>query len=356
LAEEEFADSSFYPQYRPEIIAPLTAADYPSFSAGDLVLTRHRGSFIRPCPATPLYNCCGLNIIHIGQGCHLGCQYCILAAYLGSAAVFRFGNALTDGLAEIKRVLDNIENSGRPPDPEKSYRFCTGEFTDSLAFDRGFNISESLILLFSNYAKSVLELKTKTADIDHLLALDHRGRTVISFSVNSPFISAETESRAAPLISRLKAARKAADWGYSIGLHFDPIVCYPGWSRGYLEAVELIDKYVPWTEVAWISLGCFRYLGPLKNILLKDNPSALFDGEFIRAHDGKRRYPRPLRYLLYKSLLNFLKPHLCPRTTVYLCMESGRMWRDLFGFDPETSGLAARFRTAPLTSDWTFRP
>jgi spore photoproduct lyase len=284
-----------------------------------------------------------------------------LAAYLGSEAVIRFGN-LDTALTELEAILSSIEKSdpesgqdGSSWPEDRSYRFCTGEFTDSLIYEEGLGISASLIELFRSSTKCYLELKTKTADLGSLLKLDHGGRTVISFSLNAPFIAQNHEPKAAPLIKRLQAAQAAAAAGYPLGFHFDPIVHYKDWRSGYGQTIELLDQYVPWDRIAWISLGCFRYLGPLKNAQLAKNPSSLFDAEFIRALDGKFRYPRPLRRLLYEGLLDLLKPRLDPRTTVYFCMESPRMWRDLLGFDPQTSQLTARFRKPFLTEPWTMR-
>jgi spore photoproduct lyase len=393
LIEPEFLGRGFFPALSPQVMEPLTATDYPRLRAGDLALTRHRGSFIRPCPATLQYNCCGLNIIHIGQGCHLGCGYCVLTGYLGSEAVIRFGN-FEEGLTEVAELLAAIKESEarknqpgpfnpraaepgwaasgltrpsaaapsltypEPPlPPERSYRFCTGEFTDSLIFDQGFGVSARLIELFRSSPQASLELKTKTREVSHLLGLDHGGRTVLSFSVNSPTIAASLEARAAPLGDRLAAAGRAAANGYPLGLHFDPIVYYPGWREGYARAVGLMDQTIPWSRVAWISLGCFRYQAPLKSLLLARPGSAkLFDAEFVRAPDGKYRYPRPLRQLLYGTILSYLKPRVDPRATIYLCMESPRMWREVMGFDPTTQGLATRFREPPLASPWELCP
>jgi spore photoproduct lyase len=155
------------------------------------------------------------------------------------------------------------------------------------------------------------------------------------------------------LAARLTAAGLAAAHGYPIGLHFDPIVYHEGWRKGYAEAIGLIDRHVPWDRVAWISLGCFRYQAPLKTRLLAKSPSAVFDAEFVRADDGKYRYPRPLRRLLYGAVLDGLRPLADPRTTIYFCMESPRMWLDLFGFDPGPLGLAARFREPILSRPFT---
>ena len=232
----------------------------------------------------------------------------------------------------------------QPWHPEPSNRFCTGEFTDSLLFDDRTRLSERLVALFRDRAPFTLELKTKTARVDHLLNLDHGGRTVISFSVNAPEGSSREERRAAPLGDRLAAASKAAAYGYPVGFHFDPLIYFPGWEAGYQETIERIRESVEPSSIAWISLGCFRYLPALKSIMLKRRPSALFNAEFIRGGDGKMRYPRPLRKIMYQTVLELLGPVLGPSTKVYLCMESSGIWKDVMGGDPGTEGLTAMFK------------
>ncbi len=46
-----------------------------------LRLMKHKGAFVKPCPGTPQYLCCGLQILHIGQGCPMDCTYCALQVY-----------------------------------------------------------------------------------------------------------------------------------------------------------------------------------------------------------------------------------------------------------------------------------
>jgi spore photoproduct lyase len=330
---------------------PVAAADYRDLKPGGILVTRHRGSFLRPCPATPRYNCCGLNIFHVGQGCDINCSYCILSAYLKTQAIIFFGNSLSDGLGELAKRLDaetsplpDPPTGGPAPATPRSHRYCTGEFTDSLLWDRPAKVSQKLIELFAPRAPFTLELKTKTDKVKHLLGLHHGGRTVISFSVNAPEVCAREEPGAASLTDRLNAAALAWSKGYPIGLHFDPLIHYPGWETGYARTAKLIAERLDPRSLAFVSLGCFRYLPELKAVMRKARPSRLFGAEFVRGGDGKMRYPRPIRRLMYRTLLNYLEPLVSPGTKIYLCMESGRVWQETFGYDPGTIGLTNMFR------------
>ncbi|MDR1043968.1 MAG: DNA photolyase [Candidatus Adiutrix sp.] len=338
LVEDEFLPgglaASLARAFSPRPLAPVGPADYPRFERRDLLLTRHRGQFIKPCPGTLNYNCCGLQIFHFGLGCTLGCRYCILEAYLGSRALVLFGN-IDEGLDQLAALLD------RPP-AARPLRFGTGEFTDSLLLDRHSGLAARLIKIFAGRREAVLELKTKTDQVDHLLNLPHLGRTVISFSVNAPLVCRSEEGGAAPLEARLAAARRAAAAGFPIGLHFDPLILHPGWEDGYRETLALIDGRLKGAELAWVSLGGFRYLPALKEVMLARFPgTGIYDAEFVVGGDGKMRYPRPLRTRLYRLLVSGLRKILPPETVIYLCMESPRLWRDVFGRDPGSEGLTA---------------
>jgi spore photoproduct lyase len=346
FAEHEFATHPLLKGKNPTLVESLPTSVWKDYAKGNLLITRHKGSFLRPCPATPRYNCCGLNIFHFGQGCTMDCSYCVLHSYLKSQALVLFGN-IQEGILELDEALTRQEEDpelfsqklGKGP---RSFRYSTGEFTDSLLFDKDTLLSEKLVELFASRKRATLELKTKTSSVGHLLKLKHNGRTVLAFSVNSPQISQAFEHGSAPLEERLEAASAASREGWRLAFHFDPIVHYPGWKEGYQKTIDLIFQEIDPKNIAWISLGTLRYQPRLKTLKKREAP-LLFTGEFILGGDGKMRYPRPMRLQIYKTLANSLQKHLDPSTILYLCMESGPVWEGLFGRDPGTNGLTALF-------------
>ena len=316
----------------PRVCGTISPADYASHGAGDLILTRHQGGFIKKCPGTKGYICCGLQIIHLGLGCRLDCTYCILQGYLDTEALVIFGN-FEDALVELKRELAD-------PDSERR-RFCTGEFTDSLLLESHTSYGRKLVELFSTAQGRVLELKTKTINIDGLLDADHGGRSIISFSVNAPAVSRTEESKATPLEARLRAASRAAAAGYRVGFHFDPLIRHQGWEDGYAQTVDRIYEAVEPGQIAWISLGAFRYLPGLKKIVRRRHRfSRIMDEEFVLAGDGKMRYIRPMRVEMYCRMVEYIR-RADPEACIYMCMESPRVWREVFGRDPGPDGLIA---------------
>ncbi len=292
-----------------------------------------RGRFLKACPGTRHYNCCGYRILHFGTGCSLGCTYCVLQAYLNTPNLRLFGN-IADCFQELDRELLSC--------PGSLLRIGTGEFTDSLLLDPWTGLSRMLIQYFSGRPNAVLEFKTKTHFVRNLMGIGHGGNVVVAWSLNAESIVAREERAAAGLRRRLEAARRCAEWGYWLAFHFDPMIEFPGWREEYVTTLRMLFDMVDPRRIAWMSLGALRFMPDLKPIMQRVRPdSAIPYGEFIRGLDGKMRYFRDIRVDLYSFMVERIReidPDLC----VYLCMEGDDVWRDSIGFAPEErGGLAA---------------
>jgi len=299
-----------------------------------LVLGKNRGTFFKPCPGTREYRCCDYQVLNIGMGCPMDCVYCILQAYLNNPWISFFVNR-EDMFAELDQA---IAASG-----DQFFRIGTGEFTDSLALDSLTGLNRYLVEYMSSQKKAVLELKTKSVVIENLQDLDHKGRTIVAWSLNSPPIMAAEEIRTATVEQRLRAAAKCADMGYRLAFHFDPIIFHEGWEEGYKKTIKTLFAKVPADSIAWISLGALRYLPALKNIATDRFPgSRFFYEEFVDGLDGKSRYFRTRRVAMYKLIADELAKYVASKTCVYFCMENDAIWQEVFGFGPEErGGLAA---------------
>lgn len=296
---------------------------------GVLEVVAFRGRFLKSCPGTRHYYCCGYQILHFGVQCSLDCSYCILQAYLNQPNLRIFAN--TDRL--FQELADELRRQ-----PQHLHRIGTGEFTDSLLLDPWTEFSRQLVPFFAEQDNAVLELKTKTNFIRNLGDLEHRGRTLVAWSLNAAPIRKHQESKAATLGERLKAAGACAEWGYWLAFHFDPMIDFPDWRRGYGEILDRLFETVDPSRIVWISLGAFRFMPQLKPIIQSRHPeSRIVYGEFIRGLDDKMRYFRDIRTELYAFMVERIRkvdPGLC----VYLCMEGEDIWRDAFGFSPEQKG------------------
>ncbi len=292
-----------------------------------LFLTRNKGAFIKKCPGTRSYTCCGYEILHIGTFCHMDCTYCILQSYFHPPLMQYFVNH-----SDLFQELDSIFAGN------EIHRIGTGEFTDSLIWELWTDFSRRLVPAFAGQKRAVLELKTKTTAIDRLQHLPHNRKTIVSWSVNTPRIIAEEERRTASLSARLKAAAKCESRGYPLAFHFDPIVIYDGCEADYERVIKKIFSYVSPDNIVWISLGTFRFMPSLKPLIQKRFPnSKIIYGEFITGLDGKMRYFKPIRIEVYQKIIACLRQH-APQVFIYFCMEDDEVWQKSMGITPSDQG------------------
>ncbi|MGA1795683.1 MAG: SPL family radical SAM protein [bacterium] len=308
-----------------------------------IIVTHNRGKFLKRCPGTKEYLCCLYGFLNVGLNCPIDCTYCILQVYLNTNALVLFSNH-TDMLAEL-----GAELIAEP----SLVRIGTGELTDSLALDPLTGLSPLLIDFFSGQRQAFLELKTKSDHVEHLLHLDHRGQTIISWSLNPQSVAESEEGLAAPVQARITAAKRCLEHGYRIGFHFDPIILYKGWESGYESLIDLLFSHIPPHSITWISMGCFRFIPPLKGIIRQRFPaSRITYEEFIPGLDKKMRYPQPVRIHIYSSLAGWIRKR-SPEAFIYLCMESPEVWKAALGEAPGDnevlkSWLDERCKKAPI--------
>ncbi len=294
----------------------------------DLVIARYQGNFYKPCPGTLHYLCCQYKILNVGLNCPLACTYCILQSYLDHPALVVHAN-VEEMLAELDALFSEY--------PSTTFRIGTGEFTDSLVLDHLSELTKILVPYFAEQENAYLELKTKTTNIHNLNGLEHRGKTIVAWSLNSSLVVRREELGAPSIEERLLAAQKCEDWGYRLAFHFDPIIFYPGWEEDYQKTIEQLFSMIKASNIAWISLGCFRYMPKLKAIIQeKFHQSRIVYEEFIQGLDGKMRYLEVVRQEIYAKMVHWIRQK-SPECFLYLCMESPKIWRNCLGFAPASN-------------------
>ncbi len=292
-----------------------------------LFLTRNKGAFLKTCPGTRAYTCCGYKILNIGTFCTMDCSYCILQSYFHPPVLQYFVNH--DDLFSELTTLNSTEDI---------HRIGTGEFTDSMIWERWTNLSELLIPKFANQSNSVLELKTKTTAISRLKPLDHNKKTIMAWSLNTELVIKNEERGTASLQARLQAAAACESWGYPLAFHFDPMVIYDDCERDYETVIETLFSQINPNSIVWISIGTFRFMPGLKPIIQQRFPkSKIIYGEFITGLDGKMRYFKPLRISLYRTIAKKIAK-IAPNVLVYFCMEDDEVWSKTFGYVPKEKG------------------
>jgi spore photoproduct lyase len=288
-----------------------------------------KGRLIQKCPGSKGVVCCNYYLINTGFNCLYDCSYCFLNSYLNSFGMMIFSNT-DEIIAQIDSFLSEIN-------PDKIYRIGTGEFTDPLMIDEYTGMSSLLIQKFSFYKNVFLEIKTKSNNIDHLCNIQNKGSTVIAWSVNTERNIEQHESGTASLTERLAAAKKAADAGYYLAFHFDPIIMYNGWKEEYTDVICKLFEETCAEKIVWISIGGIRFNKEYKESARETGiDKGLTAHEVIMCDDGKFRYFKPMRRSLYQMFYRKINSYNNP-PFLYMCMESKEMWADVFGKESYTT-------------------
>lgn len=315
-----------------ERVEALNATDDP-FRNGKkiLLLTENEGEFLKRCPGTNEYICCDYHIIDFAQNCPMDCTYCILQAYLNNPMMVVYAN-VSSLAAELDRRIPERGTAAA----SRALRIGTGEFTDSLALDHLTGYSDLLMDYFAGRPELFIEFKTKTDIVDSFLGRDPLPNVLLSWSVNALNVTGREEHRSASMEERMAAARKCADAGYAITLHFDPIIDYDDFGPMMKAAVEMIFDHLRPESIKYISFGCYRFIPKLKDIVASRFPnSKIIYNEFIKGYDGKSRYFRKKRERLFKTVREMIEARDPERKIgLYYCMESPEIWRATAGNAP----------------------
>lgn len=283
----------------------------------DLIISRQLWDFVKPCPCTKEAVCCGYHVINLGFGCPFDCSYCFLQHYANSSGIVLDSN-IDDFLPKIEEYLSKFRG--------RKIRIGTGEFTDSLALDHISEYSKHLIPFFARQ-NAILELKTKSININNLESLDHNGNTVISWSLNPQKVIESEEYGTPSLNERLDAAQKCSSMGYGIAFHFDPVILIENWKNEYESVVNSLFDTIKKPE--WISIGSIRFHRSLKKNIEERFPQTRYIyGEMLLGQDNKLRYPDIIRREIYQKMSDWIKRRGGSAYT-YLCMETADMWKRL---------------------------
>ncbi|MBN1534995.1 MAG: hypothetical protein JXA20_20170 [Spirochaetes bacterium] len=299
-----------------------------------VILKEFQGRTLQHCPCTQNALGCGYDVINTAFGCLFDCTYCFLNSYLNTFGIQQ--------ILDTERILDQLR--GKPGALRGIRRIGTGEFTDSLMFDEITGIAAAIIDATRNSPGMLVEFKTKSANIDHLLSIREKGGTVLSWSLNTERVIERYEGYTAGLAERIDAATRAADAGYYTAFHFDPIIEYEGCEGEYAGVIDLLLSSVRISSILWISMGCFRFSPSFRDhVRVRFPDEQLTCAEMFPSFDGKFRYLKQKRVALYRVLYDRITQH-SHRIPVYLCMESADVWDSLFHQEARSGrGHVARF-------------
>ncbi len=328
----------------------MTAEEFNQ-SKKTLLLTTFKGQFFKRCPGATqkkALTCCNYHVLNLGSQCNMNCSYCYLQSYLNSRVTKIFTN-IEQALEELKQMAELH--------PEQPFRVGTGEVIDSLSLDFLTLYSRKLISFFNQYPNWTLEFKTKSAQVEQFLDMDHAGNAVVSWSINPPYIIDREEHGTASFYERLKAAKRCSEQGFKIAFHIDPMIWHPAWKENYGFLVEEINAQFSPEQVHVISLGTLRFQ-PEQRHMMRERfslDSLVTQAEMFPSEGQKLRYDARVRSEMFQFMIQKMKS-LNPAWNIFLCMETPETWIQSFEKIPmQMPELRGLFKPLPQVRDFQQR-
>jgi hypothetical protein len=162
------------------------------------------------------------------------------------------------------------------------------------------------------------------------LDLEHRGRTVASFTLTPAPVAELLEPGAAPPAARIAALGCLAGAGYPVRVRFSPIVPMVGWREAYH---DLVSQLVAVARPEMVTLWTLSMIGfeELFRIVpaerLDPGAMAAASAAGLRGQKGAP-FPAELRIELYREIAVLIH-RVSPETVVSLCLETPEVWAAL---------------------------
>ena len=203
--------------------------------------------------------------------------------------------------------------------PEEVMYFFSGYDCDSLALDSVTGFVQEFVPFFAERPRGILELRTKSRNIEGLLALEAIPNCVVAYSLAPAAVAAAVERRAPPIRQRLQAMKALASRGWKIGLRFDPLIYHEEFRESYAELFQDVFAHIPVESVHSISFGPMRFPKAMAETITRMYPEEpLFAGP-MELRGSMVSY----RQELEDGMMAFCRSELgkyVPETLFFTCM------------------------------------
>lgn len=258
-------------------------------------------------------------VIRFAEGCIHQCAYCPL-----TRAIRIFLN-----LEEYPEHLDALIKKH----PWYTLYFSDGG-TDLMCFEPEYGACEIMVNYFAQKKGKYLNLTTKSDNVDHLLNLEHKGKTIISWTISCETISRLIERGTPSLKRRLEAMRKCQKSGYVVRCRFSPIIPLKSWQEENSAMIEQVFRAVqPDVITLWVLAGTdFESFESWIDLGMIDKEYVEAAAKAADTMRGQRMAPFPpeIRVRIYRFFIEKIR-RVSPRTPISLCLETSDMWERLAG-------------------------
>jgi len=250
-------------------------------------------------------------------GCPFRCAYC------------GFGRTVHVTL-DVERFMGRLpELFARYPE-QQLWKYSN--MTDLPPFEPEYDAVPPMVRYFAEQDGRYVMLFTKSDNVDFLLDLDHRGHTIISWSLSSETVSREVDRWAATMEGRIDAMARCRKAGYHVRARLSPIVPVKGWRDEYRDLLGMLFERTEPDVVTLEMLGWFDFedLGEMLRAEMLD-PDIYLAAERAQGEMNRTRkapFPHAVRREVYEFCIDEVR-RLSPGTPVAVCHGTPRMWDEL---------------------------
>ncbi|HQK21929.1 MAG TPA: radical SAM protein, partial [Candidatus Latescibacteria bacterium] len=251
------------------------------------------------------------------EGCVFRCAYC------------GFGRRVHFTL-DVDRLIGELEAVFAKHPEQRLYKFSN--MTDLPAFEPEIDIVPPMVRRFSQETDRYLMLFTKSDNVAFLRDLDHRGHTIISWSLTADSPSRLLDKRTATMDERIAAMAEMQKAGYIVRARLSPIIPVRNWEKEYRALFEHMFACVQPDLVTLELLGWMKF-----DDLLAVIPPELLDGQMREearaAADSLKDvmwapFTQDAHEKVYRFCIDTVR-ELSPRTPVSVCHGTAATWKAL---------------------------
>lgn len=289
-------------------------------------------------------------LILTSNGCYYNCDWCFLKSTYRANQNYITVRVEYDA---IKEQILKVLKTASPP-----VMFNTGEMGDSLSLEHLTGAAREFIPWFAEQANGYMYMLTKSDNVRSILNLEHKGHTVLAWSINSALVAHQFETGASKVVDRLRAARDAQAAGYPVRIRLDPIVPVKDWKRLYSEEIKAIFDYV---KPERITLGTLRFEPALYN-----QRSSYFTPRLVKLLDsleiqpmldkakldsgkqsvGKYSFTPETRSEIFQFAINEIRKH--SECDIALCKETHDVWQAV-GLNPAQCKCVCKYGSVDMS-------
>jgi len=268
-------------------------------------------------------------------GCPFDCTYCPYSSFICFTL-------------DIETFVERATQLASEQTRQQVYKL--NNRTDTLGLEPEYGLARLLVERFANLPNKYLMLYSKGDHTDSIERLDHRGKTIASFTLTPERIATMLEISAPTTGRRLKAIERLYKVGYPIRVRYSPIVPIRGWREAYRDLTSRLMRVArPELVTLWtLSMIDLQELNAIVPIEELDEQALIAVREAAKQMDGLKGAPFPpwYRAILYREIAKQIRD-ISPSTRVSLCLETPETWDAVATFTVPRRGRSFVCNCAP---------